>query len=235
MLLDPQHVPPPGKRTGCLYRKRPYGQCGHVFADKIEVYTDAQIAELLPSHIGVRRFVFEIFDQGSTGSCAAEATTQALQIVRNYSGDEWVQLSPWSLYHESSGGSDRGSNIDDNLEIAMAKGVASMAVWPRSHSFREELSAEALADRTKYRADEWFDIATVQEFKTALLKEMPVVYGSFGHAKCAVQLLDETKFLYANSWAPDWGDQGFGVEKFSSGVNWGYGAWALRTATDAAA
>lgn len=228
------HVIPPGKAGGLLYRSRPYGQCGHVFSEKIEVYTDAQITEYLKTHIGLRRFVFEIFDQDGVGSCAAEATTQALQIARAYDGQPWVQLSPWSLYHESSGGSDRGSNIDDNLEIVRTKGVASMAVWPRTHSFRQELSAAALADRTLYRGDEWFDIASVAEFKTALLKEMPIVYGSFSHAKCAVQLLDESSFLYANSWASDWGDKGFGVEKFSNGINWGYGAWALRTASDAA-
>ena len=231
--MDPQHIVPPGKKTGCLFRASPFGKCCDVFADKIPTMTDGEISALITTHEGMRKYVNDIFDQDGIGSCAAEATAQALQIARAIAGLTWVQLSPWSLYHYSSGGSDRGSNIDTNLEIAILKGIASMAVWPRSNSFRKTLSPEAVADAKKYRADEFFDIGTVQEFKTALMCGMPVVYGSSGHAKCAVKLRPDLKsFDYANSWDESWGDNGFGVEQFGSGVNWGYGAFAVRTTVE---
>lgn len=39
-------------------------------------------------------------------------------------------------------------------------------------------------------------------------------------------------FVYANSWDESWGDNGFGMLPLNS-VNWNYGAWALRSVTDA--
>lgn len=233
--MEPQHVIPPGKAAGCLYRASAFGRCCSVFADKINVMTDAEIQELLPTHEGMRKYVTKILDQNGRGSCASEAATQAIMIARAIAGLIFTLLNPWGLYHYSSGGSDRGSNIDTNLELAILKGVPSMDIWPRSHGFQKTLSAEAVADAKKYRADEFFDIGTVQEFKTALMCGMPVVYGSHAHAKCAVKLQDgQRSFIYANSWDESWGDNGFGVEQFSGGVNWGYGAFAVRTSVDSA-
>ena len=85
---------------------------------------------------------------------------------------------------------------------------------------------------SKYRIDEFYDISNVAEFATALLLGMPVEWGWSGHAVYAVDLIDKNTFRYANSWDESWGDDGFGTLSLRS-INWGYGAWAIRSVTDA--
>jgi hypothetical protein len=101
-------------------------------------------------------------------------------------------------------------------------------VWPRDKGWRKNPSDEADTAALEYKGMEWFDISSTDEFGTALLKGFPVVWGSAGHAKCAVELLSTSEFSYLNSWDPTWGDQGFGTERLSA-IEWGYGAWALRS------
>lgn len=218
-------------KPGCLMRKTAPGVCCDLFADKIEVIPVNKWDELIPQ-VTLRPCVREIFDQDGVGSCASEATTQAVQVAMAFSGRPWRQLSPWYVYHTVSGGRDMGSSIDENLEFARDNGIAPMDVWGREKGWRSKPSAEADEAAKGFRIAEFYDITTVEEFGTALLKGFPVVYGSHAHAKCAVRLIDDSQFEYANSWAPDWGDNGFGREGFRGGVNWGYGAFAVRVVSE---
>ena len=223
---------PPGKAKGCLPRTTRFAQKCLAFSDSIEVIPRAKWADLIPKQPGLRECVTEIFDQDGVGSCATEATTQAVQIARAFAGRQWVQLNPWYLYHTTSGGRDNGSSIDENLEFARESGIAPMEVWPRENGWKATPSAEAVDAAKDYRLDEYFDIGSIEEFGTALLLGMPVVYGRKGHALCAVRLQDKNTILYANSWDASWGDRGFGEDALSS-VNFKYGAFAVRTVVDA--
>jgi len=223
---------PPDFKPGCKVRSSLPGARCPLFGTKIEVIPKAE----WPKHIGnisLRPYIRAIFDQGSTGSCASESSTQALQIARAFAGRPWVQLNPWFVYHTVSGGADRGSSIDDNLEFLRENGVAPMEIWGRDKGWKAEPSAEAKAAAKDNRVDEYYDISTVEEFGTALLKGFPIVYGRDSHAICAVELVSPTQFRYVNSWHESWGDGGTAVEPLTK-INWSYGAWAVRTPTDAA-
>ena len=224
---------PPGKAAGCLPRKTRFAEKCRAFSDAIEVIPRAKWPNFIAQQPGLESCVTEIFDQDGRGSCASESTTQALQIARAFAGREWVQLSPWFVYHTVSGGRDNGSSIDENLEFAREHGIAPMSLWPRDKGWRSNPSTEAVEAAKLYRIDEYFDIASIEEFGTALLLGMPVVYGRKGHAICAVRLLDKNTILYANSWDKSWGMNGFGEDALSS-VNFSYGAFAVRTSTEAA-
>jgi hypothetical protein len=165
----------------------------------------------------------------SGNSCATESTSQALEIVRAFEGQDYVELNPWFMYHTTSGGRDNGSNIDTNLEFVRDKGVAPESIWPRSKGWRATPSADAVEAAKLYRIEEFYDIATIEEIGTALLLGFPVVFGWQSHSCVLTQLLDTTTAEYANSWSPQWGDQGFGKIKLSS-INFNYGAFAVRTA-----
>jgi hypothetical protein len=197
----------------------------------VEPYKGMVFCATVPNSILVTRRDNKILVSGN--SCASESTTQALQIARAFAGREWVQLSPWFMYHTVSGGRDSGSSIDENLEFAREHGIAPMSLWPREKGWKATPSTEAVEAAKLYRIDEYFDIASIEEFGTALLLGMPVVYGRQGHAICAVELLDKNTISYANSWDKSWGMNGFGEDALSS-VNFSYGAFAIRTATEAA-
>lgn len=224
---------PPNKKTGALYRRSRFGKVCSIWAEKMPVMTAGEIDEALAARkaagIVGRKDVWEIFDQDGVGSCAAEATTQGVTSQRVRQNLDHVLLSPWFLYHHSSGGVDNGSTLDENLELARDIGIASMKVWPRDKGWRAKPSEEAYADALNYRLWEFFDLGSKLEVQTALLKDYFVQFGHDGHSELMVDLLDVNTVDVANSWDASWGDNGFHSFKLSA-VNWAYGCFAIRAA-----
>jgi hypothetical protein len=201
-------------------------------ADHIEIIPRSEW-QALAAQISLRPFVKQVLNQGQVGSCAAEATTGALMIAKSFADSlaPFVLLNPYFVYNTTSGGRDAGSAIDDNLAFARDKGIVPEAVWPRSKGWRTRPSAEAFEAAKAHRILEFYDISSIDEMVSALLKGFPVVYGSNGHAVCKVQHLDESKGLDLNSWSESWSDGGFGVWSTYRAVNWSYGAFAIRVTT----
>ncbi len=218
-------IVPPGKKTGCLPRVSQFGEMCEPFASAIEVIPRDKWAGLI-GKVDLRPQVKVVLDQDNVGSCATEATAGAAMIVRSVAGQPHVLLNPWSIYRVTSGGSDRGSNIDSNLVFARDTGILPEEYWPRSKGWRATPPSGWEQVATKYRIAEFFDCANSAEIGTALLLGFPVVFGWQGHSCVLTSLLSTTVAAYLNSWG-NWGDQGFGKIKLNS-INYGYGAWALR-------
>ena len=220
-------VIPPGKATGCLPRTSRPGERCPMAADRIPLVPESEWGRLA-DEITLDPFVKTVLDQDGVGSCASESSVGALMVARAFAGLPHVALNPWFVYHTVSGGHDSGSSIDDNLEFLMKYGCAPESIWPRSKGWRAEPSKEAQEAAKEFRIEEYWDIASVQEFVSALLKGHPVVWGAQGHAILAIAH-EGTYPLIVNSWG-DWGNNGRGKWASYSGINWSYGAWALRVA-----
>ena len=236
---------PPNKALGCLPRRSLLGEVCPIFGERIDVIPKEEWAGLIPQH-QLRPFVWHVFDQDGVGSCATESTSQSVMVCREFVGANRVLLNPWFIYHTTSGGYDGGSTIDGNLQFARQNGVCPESVWPRYergedgypiykngypvviNSWRDTPPPEAYEAARRLRIDEFYDISTLLEVGSALLKDFVVVFGWKGHSVLAVDLIDEDTLLYINSWQPSWGDEGFGVLKLWE-VNWGYGAFAVRS------
>lgn len=225
----PDYSTPAEFKPGCLPRRSRPGEVCPLFGERIDVIPEGDWPDLI-EEIDLAPHVWQILDQDGVGSCATESTTQAVMATREFRGQERVLLNPWFMYHTTSGGRDGGSNIDDNLVFARDKGIVPESVWPRSKGWRAKPSAEAYDAALAYRIEEFYDISNVAEFGTALLLGFPVVFGYPGHSILGVSLKTVDIIKYANSWRPDWGDNGFGTCRFRD-VVWGYGAWAVRTTT----
>jgi hypothetical protein len=221
-----------GRVAGLEYRETKPGEVCPLFSEKIKVIPTREWSDILedPNRITLRSSVPVILDQDSVGSCAAESATQCVMTSRSFHGQSFVSLNPWGLYAYSSGGRDGGSNLDTNCEYLRDKGVPPLDLWPRSKGWRPKPTGEAAAEARKYRIVEFYDIQTAEEFGTALILGFPVSYGRRGHSIMGTDLVNDREFRMCNSWG-NWGDQGFAVESFR-GINWGYGAWAIRVATD---
>ncbi len=222
---------PPDRIPGCLPRRSLPGARFPLAAEHIKLIPRADWAAMAKD-ISLRPFVKTVLDQDGVGSCATEATAGAAMLCRAFKGLPHVVLNPWSIYWYTSGGVDGGSSIDDNLAYARDYGIAPMDLWPRSKGWRAKPSAEALEAAKQYRIDEAYDITSVDEMVSALLTGFCVVYGASGHAVLKVQHINESQGLDLNSWGEDWGDNGFGVWSSYRGINWAYGAWAIRTTAE---
>jgi hypothetical protein len=233
--------PPPGVVMGCLPRRSKPGALAPFVRDRVTVVPqgewDAILEDRLTQDVDLngRADVMAIKWQSSVGSCATEATSQAMEVIGVRCGFDWVELNPWSIYRVTSGGSDRGSNIDDNLEFARTVGVLPTSYFPRYDSAgkvvnrwnaRPPAGWEEVA--AIHRIHEWWDMTTIDEVGTALLLGYPVVVGWSSHSEVMVDLLPGSKAVVANSWSTEWGDKGFHIEPLSK-INWSYGAFAVRT------
>ena len=226
---------PPGVKPGCLPRKTAFGHCKGIpaFRDVIEVIPEKDWPDLVGT-ISLKPRVKTILDQDGVGSCATESTTQAVMVCRSWAGLEHVLLNPWSIYWYTSGGRDSGSSIDDNLAYILEHGICPESVWPRSKGWRAEPSDEAKQAALAYRALEIFDIATRAEFATALFLGMAVVYGRAGHSILGVEMTSVSRFDAAGSWGTEGAGgtvDGYHLGETLNGINWGYGAFALRAVT----
>jgi len=216
---------PLGRKPGCLERKSLYGEYFPRAEDRIKVIPreDWDVGD-----VSLKPFVKTILDQGSVGSCATEAITQAVMVARAFAGLPHVELNPWFIYQATSGGRDRGSSIDENLRFVLKHGIAPMSVWPRSKGWRTKPSSEAYDAAKAFRDIEVFDIAAIDEMVSGVKLANAVVYGSKGHAVLKVKHLNDKEGLDVNSWGKDWKNGGFGVWASYQAVNFSYGAFAIR-------
>jgi hypothetical protein len=215
---------------GCLPRKSKPGEWCPMLREHIKIIPSSDW-EAAAQKIGdsLRKKVWTILDQDGVGSCATESTTGSVMLGRSCQGLAQILLNPWYIYHTTSGGYDQGSSIDDNLAFARDHGIAPESVWPRSKGWRGEPSADAVEAAKSFRIEEFWEIANINEFVTAILEGFPVVFGAQGHAIVAVQHMGSYP-LILNSWGA-WEDGGFGKWCSYNAIEWGYGAFAMRVAT----
>lgn len=196
----------------------------------IKVLTDSEIVDIISdsNRTPPDYYVRDVHNQKNVGSCAAEGSSGSMACRRNQDGSDTPTLNPYAMYHTTSGGSDRGSTLHDNLAFLQEFGCPSEKIWPRSKGWRTKPSAEAMEDALSYRLslDGVVKVNNRREFWTMILAGFPVYFGYTGHAIFASNVLDLDRFTYVNSWDESWGDNGRGTLS-SSRIYWGYGAYAV--------
>lgn len=241
-----------GHLCGCQVRPDEFGSFAAPFADGFDVLPRSEWQEGKPEASFANSNVWRIKNQGREGTCTSNATTQAMEIVANqqFGGDNWVELSPISIYKACGRSASSGSSVSCNIRRATDVGalpVGNDDNWSRmqdgwnlnsSHTMPPRgfhtPYPEGFRDTAKhFRIDETSDIESFDEFATALQRGWPVVYGRAGHAICGVLLVrhrGQWAVRYANSWG-NWGDSGYGydTEGYISRAIRQYGAIAVRS------
>jgi hypothetical protein len=238
-----------GMFTGCLPRTDVLGARFPVFENTIsDIIPRANWPGIISQREPMRPLVQKIKYQ-QYGSCASHATTQAFEVAWNqaYGIEDWIEFSPMSIYPFVSRRANSGSTLSDNLEYIQDSGLlpvpgqkyeqflkdADIPVHTREENDYYGSFPTGWKDTARYfRAVEVFDIGSYEGLVTALLMGFPCVVGRSGHAICHLDPQgDGSSIAYANSWSPNWGDSGFGVdtERAVSGAISSYGCFALRT------
>ena len=205
--------------------------------------------------VDLSAFVSPIKDQNGIGACNAFATINALEACRRGRGLPDVKLSPGDLYSRINGGRDNGSLPEDALKVALSVGVATANTVPPLQWRSVVNSADAVAERPKYRFLESLWCPTFDHAASALQQgfyldtavwwwqyDSPDADGWLkargsgskgGHAICGCALENRSGtwgIKIANSWGTAWGRSGFGVlpeQRCAEGTQV-FRWWALR-------
>ncbi|HPS07326.1 MAG TPA: C1 family peptidase [Kiritimatiellia bacterium] len=140
---------------------------------------------VLPSEVDQRPHESPVEDQGTLGSCTAQAGIGALEYLDRIPDGEHADLSALALYYwerEAMGtvGEDSGASLRECVK-QLAKGVCRLGLCPYAEEkFAEAPGLEAVADRANHRAGEYYRIGPVNRsyhVKAALASGFAVIGG----------------------------------------------------------
>jgi hypothetical protein len=205
------------------------------------------LADQKQSQGSVSKLVTRIFNQGQEGSCVGNMATQMLETrhALEFGKKNVVQLSAISMYKQIGSSPNSGADVGDAMARGLDTGFVPLdnpenrarfgdVVMPHT-GFRTPYPANWKETAKNFRYDEYFEIQSVEELVTALLKDFGVGVGRAGHSilYCDVFFDGTTMYiLYVNSWG-EWGiaagdfDYGFGLDSarlFNQSADWCYAA-----------
>ncbi|MFH5187092.1 C1 family peptidase [Paenibacillus sp. TAB 01] len=143
----------------------------------------APTALQLPEEVDLRPLDTDIMDQGSLGSCTANAILGLKQFLDKRRDNYYFYLSRLYLYwHERAlhgwENEDSGAFIRDGMKILATQGCARESFYPYSRTdYKHPPSAEAEADAGNYKITEYRRVLTFEAIQQSLAEGFPVVAG----------------------------------------------------------
>jgi C1A family cysteine protease len=178
-------------------------------------------------------------DQGNEGGVVGFALAAALEYQILKKNGQTVRISPREIYNlAKTTPNDSGAQLADGLRILQTEGAVLEEVWPYKAGEFAAKPPPGFASAPKFKIARYAKVKGINEIKSALQNNGPVVagisvYESFetddvtktgavplpkpkeilvgGHAICIVGYDDKKKtFKFLNSWGNGWGDKGYG-------------------------
>ena len=227
--------------------------------DSFSSVEDSVPVTLLP-RVDLRNKCSVIGDQGALGSCTAWAISGFREFLELKNHEKFTQVSPLYLYFQlrKKLGEiyfDRGSIINDGMDIMEKVGICPEKYWPYDPT-RFEIAPPPIADANAgyYKIELPRPLAgrnVVKTMKYELSKGNPVVFGfkvyeNFykigadgmmpfptpndpylgGHAVMTVGYDEDRRvFIVRNSWSEAWGDRGYFYMPFDYISNNAFDFW----------
>lgn len=223
------------------------------FAAEETVYTraeiEAKVREQEANGGTLDELVVEIKDQGREGSCVGNAITQAIQVLlAKQFGKAWATLlSAISIYKQIGRSALSGAMVSDAMEAVRDTGIVPLDTPANRQKYDHVMPPRGFSTpfpsgwketAAKFKGFEFLVIRNVLQLLTALLKGYPVVVGRQGHSVTYLRVMFRNGRLvvkYANSWTPEWGDEGFGYDTealFEQSATWAFAVKAVVTDAD---
>lgn len=252
-------TPPIGKTTGCKPRDDRMGDSAPIFEEHFrdQIIDDPnEWKRIIDSddQDGTGLFV-QIHDQDGEPSCTYNAGSAGIENQLYEQTGVKVFLAPISGYR-FNGSPSSGSTVNgciawgrdvgflpvdtpENRTLLKAMGLPenhcikhngyhqqTSCGWPDKNGPWRETAAH-------FRTMEVYDIESFAGMVTAVLKGWEVHYGRAGHSILGKWLMfqnGQPSLIYQNSWTPNWGKNGFGVDtkQFLDRTQGYYGAYAYR-------
>jgi len=143
----------------------------------------APVRAVLPQRVDLRRKCSPIENQGSLGSCTANALVGALEFLEIKHGAKFVDLSRLFVYYnerviEGTVKQDSGAYIRDGVKSLAKLGVCPEDEWPyRISDFTKKPNAKCYQDAARHRITSYHRIVTLDEMRSCLAGGFLFVFG----------------------------------------------------------
>lgn len=174
----------------------------------------------------LRKTTKQIYSQSRTSACVGFGIGQAAETRSNrlLGVDRWTPLSGMSLYKRIGRTLMSGAYIPDGINHAVEEGILPLEcpqnegryehTWPLLEYYKD-FPDNWLRTAKGFRITKWARCQGAEEVMSALLTGFTGVVGRNRH--CVPYVYPDfdgnTPYAcYANSWSPNWGDEGFGYD-----------------------
>jgi C1A family cysteine protease len=137
----------------------------------------------LPQEADLSKYAPSPGDQGQVGSCASWASAySAMNTLENEQGITGGPNAPMYLYSQIAKGDDRGSTLDEPLDIAKSQGADAMDHYTQGNFDYTTQPTDAERENAKnWQISGYDDLSTgsgaVNDIKTSIAAGKPVVLG----------------------------------------------------------
>lgn len=205
-------------------------------------------AAAIPETLDLRKNMQSVTNQGSQGTCSAQAAAAVREYQENVEFGLDQHMSPQFVYNLRSNYPSAGMYGRDVMSILLKNGICREVTYPyNTIEPIEKIPSSAFNEAANHVIKEYAQVTTLAGLKQCLVENGPChisypVYnysGRFwkqntgdvyigGHAVCVVGY-DTNGFIIRNSWGTNWCDGGYTNYPYS---DWG-SHWEIWTVIDA--
>jgi C1A family cysteine protease len=175
-------------RNACpTFSKRKYGWRPDRHDHRDLIFAAPHKREILPASADLsgrdEMTRMPIFDQGSLGSCTANAGAALVGFTMQLCGMLFAVISRLFVYYnerylEGTTSYDSGASIRDCLKAIARWGAALESLWPYDiKKFRTKPTAVVFADGRKRTALEYRRVVSFEDLQSAIASGCPVIFG----------------------------------------------------------
>ncbi len=144
------------------------------------------IETFVPPIVDLRNLSSVIEDQGSIGSCTANAIVGAIEMLINKLGKPYEDLSRLFIYYNtrtlqgtlSNGDITYGTSIREAIKTCVDIGVCTEEIWPYANMLWNILpSVNAYTDALRHRVTNYYSIMNHEHIRYAVAEGYGVVFG----------------------------------------------------------
>ena len=146
----------------------------------------------LPQIVDLREGCTPVEDQGSLGSCTANALVGAFEYLDKADGGTFVDWSRLFLYYNERKmqgweNEDSGAFLRDGIKSLVSDGICDEALWPYNvKKFAKKPCASQYEEAKGHVVESYFRIQTLEDMQNCLASGWPFVFGftvyeSFNH------------------------------------------------------
>ena len=166
--------------------KRKYGWIPDKVDDRDFFYKDIRRKiVVLPEKIDLRDKCSPVDNQGTLGSCTANALVGSLEFCElcNYNAEDFFQVSRLFIYYnerklEGTVQEDSGAMLRDGIKTLVSDGYCHEYLCPYSIvNFTDEPSKEAYEDAENHKIISYHRVENLNEMLQCLAEGYPVVFG----------------------------------------------------------